>query len=170
MEQNKRKKLTQKAEATLHRAGLFFSPHQISVAPALTDAIKRTGQAYNEIGELFAQQPKLDSEPLVDSLALFKGILSNIPDTITLQKASRQKVAETQKMQDEGKMASSEQQQLQHRADVLSYAVMAEMNNFQNERRYQIKTSVQSYLDQQILFYQKIVDHLQAARAKYDEI
>lgn len=50
------------------------------------EAIKGTGQAYNEIGRLFDEQPKQDWEPLGDMLHIYKGVISMFPDIFTNHK------------------------------------------------------------------------------------
>ncbi|CAG2065382.1 unnamed protein product, partial [Timema podura] len=50
----------------------------------LAEAIKKTGDTYNQIGKLFEDQPKYDWEPLGDTLHLYKGILASFPDILTV--------------------------------------------------------------------------------------
>lgn len=45
-----------------------------------------TGEAYNSIGRLFEEQPKLDWEPLGDVLHLYRGIIASFPDILTVHK------------------------------------------------------------------------------------
>ena len=40
----------------------------------LTYALKVTGDAYNDIGKLYEEQPKFDWEPLADKFHIYKGI------------------------------------------------------------------------------------------------
>lgn len=56
------------------------------------EAIKETGHAYNEIGRLFDEQPKLDWEPLGDMFHIYKGIISSFPDILTIHKVSNRLV------------------------------------------------------------------------------
>lgn len=53
------------------------------------EAIKGTGNAYNEVGKLFEDQPKLDWEPLGDMLHIYKGIISAYPDILTIHKVCK---------------------------------------------------------------------------------
>lgn len=53
---------------------------------ALTNAISHTGRTYENIGEMFAEQPKDDLFHMLDKLSLYQGLLSNFPDIIHLQK------------------------------------------------------------------------------------
>lgn len=53
---------------------------------ALNNAISHTGRTYENIGELFAEQPKYDLFQMLDKLSLYQGLLGNFPDIIHLQK------------------------------------------------------------------------------------
>ncbi len=53
---------------------------------ALSEAISHTGRTYENIGEMFAEQPKYDLFHMLDKLSLYQGLLSNFPDIIHLQK------------------------------------------------------------------------------------
>lgn len=55
---------------------------------ALNNAISHTGRTYEHIGEMFAEQPKLDLFHMLDKLSLYQGLLSNFPDIIHLQKGN----------------------------------------------------------------------------------
>jgi hypothetical protein len=52
----------------------------------MTQAMKRVATVYHEIGEMHAEQPKRDLEPLLDSLYAYKGMLSTLPDIVHVQK------------------------------------------------------------------------------------
>lgn len=56
---------------------------------ALNNAISHTGRTYENIGEMFAEQPKNDLFHMLDKLSLYQGLLSNFPDIIHLQKGNR---------------------------------------------------------------------------------
>lgn len=55
---------------------------------ALNNAISHTGRTYENIGEMFAEQPKYDLFHMLDKLSLYQGLLSNFPDIIHLQKGN----------------------------------------------------------------------------------
>jgi len=42
------------------------------------------------------------------------------------------------------------------RTDVISYALLAEINNFHSERATDFKLAMQNYLREQTVFYQKV--------------
>lgn len=52
----------------------------------LNQALKDTGEAYNEIGKLYEEQPKYDWEPLADKFHIYRGIISSFPDVISIHK------------------------------------------------------------------------------------
>lgn len=52
----------------------------------LTRALKATGDAYNDIGRLYEEQPKFDWEPLSDKFHIYRGIISNFPDVTSIHK------------------------------------------------------------------------------------
>lgn len=55
---------------------------------ALNNAISHTGRTYENIGEMFADQPKYDLFHMLDKLSLYQGLLANFPDIIHLQKGN----------------------------------------------------------------------------------
>lgn len=55
----------------------------------LTCALKATGDAYNDIGKLYAEQPKFDWEPLADKFHIYRGIISSFPDVISIHKVNK---------------------------------------------------------------------------------
>lgn len=56
----------------------------------LNQAISHTGRTYENIGEMFAEQPKNDLFHMLDKLSLYQGLLANFPDIIHLQKGNNQ--------------------------------------------------------------------------------
>lgn len=50
------------------------------------EAIKGTGNSYDEIGKLYDEQPKMDWERLGDMLHIHKGIITSFPDILTIHK------------------------------------------------------------------------------------
>nr|CAD7458348.1 unnamed protein product [Timema tahoe] len=122
----------------------------------LAEAIKKTGDTYNQIGKLFEDQPKYDWEPLGDTLHLYKGILASFPDILTVHKGALQKRKECEKLSSDHKMEQSQLVEVNRRTDTVSYALLAEINHFHSERNLDFKVAMQNYLDGQILFYEKI--------------
>ncbi|XP_014206095.1 sorting nexin-18 [Copidosoma floridanum] len=52
----------------------------------LTKALKDTGDAYNEIGKLYEEQPKFDWEPLADKFHIYRGIVIGFSDVVGIHK------------------------------------------------------------------------------------
>lgn len=55
----------------------------------LTRALKATGDAYNDIGKLYEEQPKFDWEPLSDKFHIYRGIISSFPNVTNIHKVFR---------------------------------------------------------------------------------
>lgn len=52
----------------------------------LATSLKATGEAYSEVAKLYDEQPKYDWEPLADKFHIYKGIISNFSDVISIHK------------------------------------------------------------------------------------
>ncbi|XP_015280260.1 PREDICTED: sorting nexin-33 [Gekko japonicus] len=137
---------------------------------ALNGAISHTGKTYETVGEMFAEQPKNDLFLMLDTLSLYQGLLSNFPDIIHLQKGAFAKVKESQRMSDEGKMDQEEADGIRKRCRVVGFALQAEMNHFHERRVLDFKKMMQSYLKQQILFYQRVSQQLEKTLRMYDNL
>ncbi|EFN68444.1 Sorting nexin-33 [Camponotus floridanus] len=135
----------------------------------LTRALKATGDAYNDIGKLYEDQPKFDWEPLADKFHIYRGIISNFPDVISIHKSAVQKRKDCDRLVSEHKMEPQQLRELSHRTDVIARALIAEETHFQTEREVHINKAVKTHLREQITFYQKIVDKLQEALNAFDE-
>lgn len=134
----------------------------------LTGAIKRTGGAYIEIGRLFEDQPRFDWEPLSDKLHIYKGIIGAFPDCLSVQRGAIQKRKECERQVSDHKMEVFQLNEVTRRTDVVTYALLAEINHFKAERTTDLKAAMQLYLKEQITFYQKIVDKLQNTLKEFD--
>uniref|UniRef100_A0A8D8WFW6 Sorting nexin-33 n=2 Tax=Cacopsylla melanoneura TaxID=428564 RepID=A0A8D8WFW6_9HEMI len=134
----------------------------------LRDALKKTGDTYNELGKLFEEQPKLDWEPLGDVLHIYKGIITSMPDILTMHKDILNKKREYERMTTENKMDANHLQEVLKRTDTVSYALLGEINHFHTEQVSQLNAAMKSFLTEQIGFYQKFVGQLQTALESYD--
>ncbi|XP_041973096.1 sorting nexin lst-4 [Aricia agestis] len=135
----------------------------------LTSAIKMTGGAYIEIGRMYEEQPKWDWEPLGDKFHLYKGIVGSFPDTLANHKSAIQKKKECERLGAENKMESAQLNEVLRRTDVISYALLAEINHFKSQRTEDLKATMQKFLRQQITFYQKIVHKLENTLQQYEQ-
>lgn len=135
----------------------------------LTSAIKMTGGAYIDIGRMYDEQPKYDWEPLGDKFHLYKGIVSSFPDVLGNHKGAVQKKRECERLTAEHKMEVAQLNEVLRRTDVISYALLAEVNHFKAERTVDLKETMQKFLRQQITFYKKIVEKLEVTLEQYDD-
>ncbi|RUS75446.1 hypothetical protein EGW08_016796 [Elysia chlorotica] len=134
----------------------------------LTAAIDYTGDAYNEIGEMFEKQPPREAYPLIEALYEYKGILQTYPEVLKVHEGAIGRAKECIKAQEEGKMNETEVTSVLTRADTISYATLAEMNNFQRDRVIDFKSMMQQYLREQIDFYKNLTEKLETALHHYD--
>ncbi|XP_013185677.1 sorting nexin lst-4 [Amyelois transitella] len=135
----------------------------------LTSAIKMTGGAYIEIGRMYDEQPKYDWDPLGDKFHLYKGIVGSFPDCLANHKGAVQKKRECERLTAEHKMEVAQLNEVLRRTDVISYALLAEINHFKTERTTDLKATMQKFLRQQITFYKKIVEKLETTLQQYEE-
>ncbi|XP_005813855.1 sorting nexin-33 [Xiphophorus maculatus] len=137
---------------------------------ALNNAISHTGRTYENIGEMFAEQPKYDLFQMLDKLSLYQGLLANFPDIIHLQKGAFAKVKESQRMSDEGKMDQDEADGIRKRCRTVGFALQAEMSHFHQQREVDFKDMMQAYLREQIAFYQRVGQQLERTLRMYDTL
>uniref|UniRef100_A0A1B6HWD0 Sorting nexin n=2 Tax=Homalodisca liturata TaxID=320908 RepID=A0A1B6HWD0_9HEMI len=135
----------------------------------LSESIRYVGDTYNDIGKLFDEQPKHDWGPLGDILHIYKGILAAFPDILTVHKDTMAKRKDCERLTLDHKMETSQLQQVVQRTDVVSYALLAEINHFHAERTTQIRKAMKSFLCEQVAFYQKIAAKLQDAYSLFED-
>lgn len=80
------KKEYQKVGQSFRLLSQAFELDQQAFSVGLNKAINYTGEAYDAIGDYFAEQPRQDLEPISDLLDLYRGHLGNFPDIIHVQK------------------------------------------------------------------------------------
>ncbi|XP_055490089.1 sorting nexin-18a [Leucoraja erinacea] len=164
------KKEYQKVGTSFRLLSQAFEMDQQTFSVGLNRAIAFTGDAYDAIGELFAEQPKQDIDPIVDLLGLYQGHLTNFPDIIHVQKGALTKVKESNRHVEEGKMELHQADGVRDRCDTISFATLAEIHHFHTIRVSDFKTQMQHFLKQQIHFYQKVTQKLEEALQKYDGV
>ncbi|XP_077373652.1 sorting nexin-33 [Festucalex cinctus] len=150
---------------SISQSFMLDPPH---CSEALNNAISHTGRTYENIGELFAEQPKYDLFHMLDTLSLYQGLLANFPDIIHLQKGAFAKVKESQRMTDEGKMDQDEADGIRKRCRTVGFALQAEMSHFHRQREVDFKDMMQAYLREQIAFYQRVVQQLERTLRMYE--
>lgn len=82
------KKEYQKVGQSFKLLAQAFELDQQAYSAGLNKAIAETGDAYEAIGEYFAEQPRQDLDPISDLLDLYRGHLDNFPDIIHVQKGA----------------------------------------------------------------------------------
>nr|XP_046207464.1 sorting nexin-18-like [Oncorhynchus gorbuscha] len=162
------KKEYQKVGQAFKVLGQAFELDQQAYSVGLNQAIAYTGEAYDAIGDYFAEQPRHDVDPLMDLLQLYQGHLANYPDIIHVQKGALTKVKESQKHVEEGKMDAPQADGVNERCNIISFATLAEIQHFHQVRVRDFKAQMQQYLTEQIGFFQKITGKLEEALQKYD--
>lgn len=83
------KKEYQKVGQSFKLLAQAFELDQQVYSVGLNKAISYTGEAYEAIGEYFADQPRQDLDFISDLLDIYKGHLANFPDIIHVQKGGR---------------------------------------------------------------------------------
>lgn len=145
-----------------------FNLDNSSFSGGLTAAMDYTGDTFNQIGDLYEKQPKLDIDPMLDVLYEYKGMLSVYPDVLKIHEGAVGRAKECIKEQEEGKMSEHEVQAVVNKADIISYGTMAQMSHFQAERVQDYKTLMQKYLREQIRFYKNITQKLEDTLVRFD--
>lgn len=80
------KKEYQKVGQSFKLLAQAFELDQQAYSAGLNRAISDTGDAYEAIGDYFAEQPRQDLDPISDLLDLYRGHLANFPDIVHVQK------------------------------------------------------------------------------------
>ncbi|XP_044132169.1 sorting nexin-18 [Bufo gargarizans] len=162
------KKEYQKVGMAFKGLGQAFEIDQQPFSGGLNQAMSFTADAYDAIGEMFAEQPRQDLDPIMDLLAVYQGHLANFPDIIHVQRGALAKVRESKRHIEEGKMEPQKAKEIQERCNVITYATLAEIQHFHKIRVRDFKSQMQHYLQQQIMFFQKVTLKLEEALQKYD--
>lgn len=162
------KKEYQKVGLAFKGLGQAFEIDQQAFSTPFNRAMAFTGEAYDTIGEMFAEQPRQDLDPIMDLLAVYQGHLANFPDIIHVQRGALTKVRESKKHVEEGKMELQKASDIQERCNIISYASLAEIQHFHKIRVRDFKSQMQHFLQQQMTFFQKVTLKLEEALQKYD--
>ncbi|XP_075885080.1 sorting nexin-18-like [Nelusetta ayraudi] len=153
------KKEYQKVGQSFKMLAQAFELDQQPYSAGLNKAIADTGEAYEAIGDYFAEQPRQDLDPISDLLDLYRGHLDNFPDIIHVQKGALTKVKDCPKQESE----------LHERCNIISCATLAEIQHFHRTRVRDFRGQMQQHLGAQIAFFQKITAKLQDVLQRYDD-
>lgn len=147
---------------------LEVDERRATTSVSLSNSVGQTAGVYIGIGQLFEDQPKNDWIPLSDRLHIYKGVLTSFPYILGEQKNAVQHRRDCEKQTAEQKMSNAQLQEVIRRTDVMSYAVMAEMTHFRDERDTHLKATLREFISNQITFYQNIISRLQVAQHFFD--
>ncbi|CAL1569839.1 unnamed protein product [Knipowitschia caucasica] len=153
------KKEYQKVGQSFKVLSQAFELDQQAYSAGLNKAIAYTGEAYENIGEFFAEQPRHDLDPISDLLDIYRGHLANFPDIVDVQKGALTKV----------KDCPQQDTPLHERCNIISCATLAEIQHFHRTRVRDFRSQMQHHLQQQIVFFRKITAKLEDALQRYDE-
>lgn len=147
---------------------LEIDERRISTNVHLSSSVGQAAGVFIGIGQLIGDQPKNDFIPFTDRLHIYRGILSSLPDVLAVHKGAMQKRKECERLTAEQKMGNAQLQDVNRRTDIMSYAVMAEMNHFRQERDVHLKETIKNLIQSQIVFYQEIIQRLQTAQRYFE--
>lgn len=136
---------------------------------SLSSAMFKTASVYTDIGRLFTDQSKKDWIPLADAMHIYQGLLALIPDILDEQKKAVQHRKICEKQETEKKISLPHLNEVIRRTDVMSYAVMAEMVHFLNERQSHLKDVFRNFICNQIEFHKTVTLRLEAALTHFDD-
>ncbi|XP_067845223.1 palmitoyltransferase ZDHHC14 isoform X3 [Heptranchias perlo] len=153
----------QKIGKALQNLSQVFTTSGYEGEPILTDPLTEAGKTYEEIANLFAEQPKKDLHYLMETNQEYKGLLGCFPDIIGVHKGAIEKAKEGDKLVALNKITPQEKNTMVNRIGTMSYTFQAEMNHFHSNRIYDYNSVIQHYLQQQVEFYEMIAAKLKQA-------
>ena len=134
----------------------------------LVHAVSFAGKAYQEISKIVDAQPKNDWVPLADTMHEYNGMLDSWSSILKVHAGAVGKRKEADDALKEGKLLENEATNIKTRTDVISYSLLAEINNFEGFRANEIRDAHKKFLQEQISYYKKITDKLQEALQAFD--
>lgn len=134
----------------------------------LSKSVGHAAGLFINIAQLYGDQPKNDWIPFCDRLHIYRGVLNGFPDVLSVHKSGMQKRKECEKLTAEQKMGNGQLAEVNRRTDIMSYAVLAEMNHFRHERDTHLKETIKNLIASQIEFYQDIIVKLQQAQQFFE--
>lgn len=157
----------QKIGKALQNLSQVFTTSGYEGESVLTDPLTEAGKTYEEIANLFAEQPKQDLHYLMETNQEYKGLLGCFPDIIGVHKGAIEKAKEGDKLVALNKITAQEKNTMVSRIGTMSYALQAEMNHFHSNRIYDYNSVMQHYLQQQVQFYETIAAKLKQALSHF---
>ncbi|XP_062912093.1 sorting nexin-9b [Mobula hypostoma] len=157
----------QKIGKALQNLSQVFTTSGYEGESILTDPLTEAGKTYEEIANLFAEQPKKDLHYLMETNQEYKGLLGCFPDIIGVHKGAIEKAKEGDKLVALNKITAQEKSTMVSRIGTMSYSLQAEMNHFHSNRIYDYNSVMQHYLQQQVQFYETIAAKLKQALSHF---
>ncbi|CAJ0579693.1 unnamed protein product, partial [Mesorhabditis spiculigera] len=145
----------QRMAAAFQSLGKSFEIDATAASAKMVEALHRTGNQYNHIGDEIDRHTKEDIEPVLENLYSYKGTIQNVPDILGLHKQAIGKLREA-----EGKVSQSDVDRIKKRVDNTSYIVMAEMNHLNSEKIEDYKHVIGAFLKQQAECHQRTANML----------
>ncbi|ERL85453.1 hypothetical protein D910_02872 [Dendroctonus ponderosae] len=112
-----KREFTRVGEAFFALGSAFEYNQQGMYSKASVD-VKNIGSTYIMIGKLYEEQGKMDWLPLFDQLYIYKGITSNLPNVLQMQKMAEQKKKECERNNQLPQVALTD---VRRRSDVITY-------------------------------------------------
>lgn len=134
----------------------------------LSNSVGKTAAVYIKIGNYCGDQPRFDWIPFSDRLHIYRGVLSCFPDVQAEHKNAIAKRKECEKMTAEQRMSNLQLQEVNRRTDIMSYTIMAELAHFREERDTHLRETMRNFIAEQVKFYQRIVEDLQATQKLFE--
>jgi sorting nexin-9/18/33 len=134
----------------------------------LSNSVGKTAAAFIKLGGMYGEQHKYDWIPFADRLHIYRGILSSFPDILAEHKNAIAKRKECERLTAEQRMGNLQLQEVNRRTDTMSYTLIAEVSHFREERDTHLRQTIRNFIAEQVKFYQKIVDDLQATQKLFE--
>ena len=139
------------------------SPVRSTSNQSLINAINLTSNTYENIGKLFDEQHWHDFGPLANLMHEYRGVLNAWPEINQVYRGAINKKKEHRKAFDENRLDETALVGINRRADVVTYATLAEMNHFEEERIVDFNRVMRTFLTGQLNLYRNIVSQLDEA-------
>uniref|UniRef100_A0A023FKC5 Putative sorting nexin-9 pediculus us corporis sorting nexin-9 n=1 Tax=Amblyomma cajennense TaxID=34607 RepID=A0A023FKC5_AMBCJ len=157
----------EKIASSLKELANAFDLEKSLPSAQLTEALRHTEETYKLIGSMYESKLQHHWESLGDLLFMYKGVLAVWPDILSFHKTFLSKNKEYQKMRDDVKLSQEDLEGIQQRMDVVSYAMLAEVSHFQQQKVHDFNGAMHDFLGGQISFYEEIVKNLKEAQGRY---
>ena len=152
-----------------HKLGESMEHADNPDASKLKAAVTLTGESYRDIANLTDEQPRKDWQPLGDTMHEHSGILDVWTNILKVHSGALIKDSEVDQMIAEGKMRADQASEIGKRSDVISYSLLAEINNFDSFYFKEIREAHQAFLQEQISYHQAITEKLKKALHMFDD-